>query len=712
VGGTDRSAVLAVDIGGTFTDAVVVDAGVVRRAKVLTTPQDPSVGFGHAVQAVLDASGVPPSRIGRVVHATTLATNVILERAGSPLSLVTTEGYRSLFVLGRHGRVEEERYDLWGAAPEPIVPLTHTFEVRERLAADGSVLVPLDADSVAEAAHRIAGLGVGSVAVCLLNSYVSAVHEDAVVAQLRAHLGPGVTVVGSAATLPQMREFERMATTVVSAYVAPVMSAYLDALARTLRAAGIHAPVHVMESAGGVMPAALAATRPVFTVESGPAAGVVAAASAGADTARTDVVAFDMGGTTAKAALVRDGRPGLAHDFVVGGKGSFGGRRAGSGIPVSIPAIDLAEVGSGGGSIAWLDAAGALRVGPRSAGAAPGPACYGRGGTAPTVTDAAVVLGYLSGDRFAGGTMALDPRLAHDAIARDIARPLGLEVSAAAWAVHELANAEMAAAIHVVTVQRGIDPRGFALVATGGASGMHACRLAQRFAIDTVVVPPLAGVGSCVGLVRTDLLAQRSRTRAMATGAVDGAALAALHHELAVEAAAELGADLADPAVEVRRSAGARVTGQAHEIDVELPDGPVDAALLDALAERFRVAYRAAFGIDPHGGIELVTHRVDVRVRVGDPLMEDVRRQEPPAPVTTTTPEGAAVTRPAWFPETDGFVDVPVHDRTALVMDGPLAGPCLVVDDDSTVVVVPGWTATVHRSGALVLARDGNEVGR
>src|SRR4051794_8032307 len=364
---------LAADIGGTFTDVVLRSAdGVVHSAKVLTTPADPTEGLVRGAAQVLEQAGVSGADVSRVVHATTLATNVILERSGAPVAFVTTRGFRSLLLLGRQARVEEERYDLhFQPAPSPV-PESHIFEVTERLDPSGAVVMDLDVDSAEEAAEAIAALGVSGVAICLLHSYVNPSHEQAVAEACRRALPEGTVIVASSEVCPEIREYERATTTVMSAYVAPVMSTYLARLQERMTAAGITAPIHVMDSSGGAMSVDLAARRAVYTVESGPAAGVLAAQQVGGD-----VISFDMGGTTAKAGVVRHGRADVTHQFHVGGKGSFGGRRAGTGVPIKAPAMVLAEVGSGGGSIAWVDAGGSLRVGPRSAGAVPGPVCYG-----------------------------------------------------------------------------------------------------------------------------------------------------------------------------------------------------------------------------------------------------------------------------------------------------------------------------------------------
>ncbi|KAB2341804.1 hydantoinase/oxoprolinase family protein [Actinomadura rudentiformis] len=687
---------LASDVGGTFTDVVLTgDDGRVQVAKTLTTPEDPAIGLLRGVRQVLGATGVPPARVGRFVHATTLATNVILERTGVPVAFVTTEGFRSMLALGRQARVEEERYDLAYEQPDPPVPLTHTFAVPERVGATGEVLRPLHEEAADRVAREIAALGVAAVAICLLHSYLNPVHEQRLAQIIAARLPAGTPVVESAAVWPELGEYERATTTLMSAYVGPVMASYLNRLGGGLAELGITAPIHVMESAGGVLPAALAASRAVYTIESGPAAGVIAAARQGADRGLADLISFDMGGTTAKAGLVRGGRPGITHEFQVGGKGSFGGRRPGTGVPIKVPAIDLAEVGSGGGSIAWVDA-GTLRVGPRSAGADPGPACYGRGGESPTVTDANLVLGYLDPDGF--GEFRLSAERARAAIAEHVAGPLGVDVVEAAAAIHDIANAQMGAAVHVVTVRRGIDPRGFTLVALGGAAPTHVARLAERFGIGRVLVPPQAGVGSAVGLLHADLAIERARTfLAPASTLMSCSASRESLGELAeiftdLERAAR--SDLSiETGATVVRSVGVRFIGQAHAFTIELPPGQITPETVQRATEEFYKRYHESYGIDLRDPVELTTARVRV-VIPSDP---------PPLPRADTAPDAQPRTREIWL---DGaFGPVPVLERAACRSGEELAGPCVITEPQCSLLVPPGWRAIVDERGAILLER-------
>ncbi|NUS02413.1 MAG: hydantoinase/oxoprolinase family protein [Nonomuraea sp.] len=657
---------IGVDVGGTFTDVVLNGPdGTIAVAKCLSTHDDPIAGILTGVTRALGS--LDPARVTRVVHATTLATNAVLERKGARVAYVTTKGFRAVVPLGRYARVEEDRYDLRFTPPPPPVAPGDCFEVDERVSARGEILIPLDPASVRRAALEIARRGIASAAVCLLHSYAEPAHERRAAAILREHVPHVVT---SSEVWPEIREYERATTTIMSAYVGPLMASYLTRLRERLAAIGISAPVHVMESGGGVVSAELAARRAVATIESGPAAGVLAAAMAGPP----DVISFDMGGTTAKACVVRGGRPEITHEFHVGGKGSFGGRRAGTGVPIKTPAIDLAEVGAGGGSVAWLDLAGTLRVGPRSAGSSPGPACYGLGGSEPTVTDANLVLGYLS-----SASIPLSPPLAAKAL-DGLAGPLGVSREAAAHAVHEIVSASMASAVHVVTVQRGIDPRGFTLVAFGGAGPMHAARVAERFGIATVLVPAHCGVASAAGLLAGALSTDRVLSR------LDAGDPEPIFRTLAAEAAADLGL----PASELRvtRSVDVRFKGQSHDLTLEWTPSR------DRLASRFFARYARVYGIAQEGEIELVGYRV--RVTAPAPVTPGVQ----PRSVTGAAPGR----RRAYFPEAGGYTDVPVHTRETVA---DLAGPAVIEDAGSTIVVPPGWRAALDAGHAVRLTGDG-----
>ena len=679
-------ATIGVDVGGTFTD-VVVDAGdgTTSVAKVLTTPDDPLRGVRRGVADALATAGIAPAEVTRLVHGTTLATNVILERRGARVAFVTTAGFGDLFRLGRDARVEDDRYDLLFEPLRP--PLEHalTFEAPERMRADGTALRDLDPDAATELARRVALARPDAVAVCFLHCWANPAHEQLMAAALRAELPDGYVAVSSE-VWPELRENERGMTTLLSAYVGPIMSRYLRDLGELLAQDGLHCPVYVMDSAGGVLSAERAAQRPIVTIESGGAAGVTAAAQVGAAYEVDRLLSFDMGGTTAKAAFVVGGRPRVTHHFEISGKGSFGVTRSGSGLPVKTPVVDMAEVGAGGGSIAWVDGTGVLRVGPHSAGADPGPACYGRGGVRPTVTDANLVLGYLDPAGLADG-VTLDVSAAHKALHEQVVLPLGMaDVTEAARAVHDIAVATMASAIRVVTVQRGEDPRDATMVAFGGAGPMFAVRLAEVFGIAHVIVPAAAGVGSAAGLLVADLSVERSRTRVLVAAAGSEPEVAGIVAALRTEVIDELGQDPA--AVQVHVSVDLRYRGQAHQLTVDAAADELSEPGFGALLTRFRDVYQREYGVAQDGPAELVTYRV----RATSPFTAAAQRPGASPSPSTPPPSGS---RTATFAAGDGGMPVAVHRSGDLPAGAELLGPAFVDGPESTTLVPPGFVLTV-----------------
>lgn len=695
--------VLGADIGGTFTDIVLTRGdGRLEVVKQLTTPAAPEESVLTGIAQLLERTGIAPAAVERVVHGTTLATNAVIEHKGARVAFVTTRGFGDLLRIGREARVEDDRYDLFFEPSPPVLARQAIFEVDERCDARGRILKALATDHAREVAGRIALGEPEAVAVCFLHAYANPAHEEAMGRALADAL-PGVRVVLSSRVHAEMREFDRASTTLHTAQVAPLMARYLARLQEGLDRLGIRGPLHIMESSGGVMSAAVAAERAVATLESGGAAGVMAAARFAQHYAARRVVSFDMGGTTAKAGVVHDGRPRVVRELHVGGRGSYGGRRAGTGMPIKTPTIDLAEVGAGGGSIAWLDPEGVLRVGPRSAGADPGPACYARGGHEPTVTDANLVLGYLSPERFAGGRMALDPARAHAAIGEAIAKPLGTSVVRAAWAIHEIANANMASAVHVVTVQQGIDPRDHLLVCFGGAGPMHAAGLATRFGLTHIVAPPEAGVASAIGMQATDLTAEHGQTHWVAAADLTLAALDAQFARALGEARAKMGIGASEVALEelleCERQVDARFVGQSHELSIPFdPEPGREAEVLASLPARFRARYRALYGIDSDGPVEYAAFRVRLRIPVSRPPL---RRGGLASAPEASRPEW----REVWFgPEK--AASTRIVSRPGLAGSGPLPGPLLVESDVDTVVVPPGWTASLDDVGSVHLRRE------
>jgi N-methylhydantoinase A len=689
---------LGVDIGGTFTDATLLDevTGEVRFAKAPTTPHDPSEGFLEVVRRLLRQAGVAPAEVRFTVHATTVATNAIIEGKVAPTGFVTTEGFRDMLEIAR--QVRPSLYDLQFEKPRPLVPRHRCFGVPERLGPRGEVLRPLEDDAVRGVAERLGQEGVESVAVCLLHAHVNPAHERRVGEILRRAL-PGAVVSLSSEVAPEFREYLRASTTVINACIRPAVARYLEHLEGRLREAGLAGELLVMQSGGGVFTARAAREKPVFMVESGPAAGVMAAAHLGNALGSRDVLSFDMGGTTAKAALVQGGTPRVTKDYEVGASARPGtGSARGGGYPVRTPVLDLVEIGAGGGSLAWVDSGGRLRVGPQSAGADPGPAGYGKGGREPTVTDANLVLGRLNPHYFLGGEIALDVERARRAVHERCARPLGLDVEAAALAVVEIANSAMVSALRLVSVQRGYDPRDFVLVAFGGAGPVHANRLAAETEIATTLIPPGPGLFSALGLLVSDLKHDYSAAVMRRADRLDLPGLAAALGRLEEEGRAALAREGVTPEdMAFRCQADLRYVGQSFELTVPLPGSvPGPEAVARAL-EHFHSEHERAYGYSaPAEPVEWVNVRLTALGRIAKPGLRDWARGG----------DGRAAqkaTRPVYFAECQGAVACPVYDRSLLAAGSALEGPAVVEEPDSTTVLHPGYRAAVDRFGNLLL---------
>src|SRR5262244_3388817 len=603
---------VGIDIGGTFTDAALVDAETsqVRVVKVLTTPDDPARGFMSALERGLEECGAGGRDMAAVVHATTVATNAIIEGKTARVGMLVTHGFRDILEIGR--QIRSRLYDVHLQKPAPLVPRRWSLEVNERLDADGLVLEPLDLDEVRAAVHRLRAEGAEAVVICFLHSYVNPAHERAAAAIVREEM-PGAWLSVSSEVCPEFREYLRGSTAAVNAAVMPIVSRYVDALESRLAALGATAPFYVMQSNGGVMTSASAKERPVYMVESGPAAGVIAAGAVAAPYRYANVLSFDMGGTTAKVGLIQDGQLKLSTEMEVGAQAVTPlGEGRGGGYPVRTPVIDLVEVGAGGGSEAWIDAGGALRVGPRSAGARPGPACYGRGGAAPTITDANLVLGRLNAAFFLGGEMALDAPAARRAIAERVAGPLALDPLAAAAGIVEIANAHMIGAMRLVSVQRGYDPREFVLVAFGGAGPLHANALARELGIPAVLVPPSPGIVSAIGMLGTDLRHEFVATRRLRFDALAPTALDAFFADFAAEGDARLTRDgVALANRRMLRSVDLRYHGQSFELPIAVPPGTLTTTDITRLRTEFDAAHERAYGYAaPEDAVELVNVRL------------------------------------------------------------------------------------------------------
>ncbi len=692
---------IGVDIGGTFTDGTLIDteSGDVTTSKVLTTPEDPSLGFIAAVRRLL-GNGVSAESIDHVVHATTVATNAIIEGNTAPTAFITTAGFRDMLEIAR--QIRPSLYDLQFEKPPPLVPRRLCFEVPERLDARGEVITPLDVDAVRAVAQQINSTGVDSIAVCLLHSYRNPVHEQVVGRILEEEI-PGVSVSLSSAVVPEFREYFRASTTVINAGVQPIVGQYLTTIEKRLKEDGMNGDLLVMQSNGGVYTSSAAVEKPVFMVESGPAAGSVAAAAIGTALGHPDVISFDMGGTTAKASLIRGGRPSVTKDYTVGaaaqsGAGAFGGA---SGYPVRTPVVDLVEVGAGGGSIGWVDSGGALRVGPHSAGASPGPACYGQGGEEPTITDANLVLGRLDPSYFAGGEIPLDRERAVQAIEKHCASKLGLTVEETAHGIIEIATTAMVNALRLVSVQRGHDPRDFMLVAFGGAGPAHAVRIAEEVGVSRALIPLEPGTASAMGLLATDIRLESTTTVISRTESLEPGRIQAAFDEME-ERGAEMLGHSASTHSETRfeRAIEMRYYGQSFELTVDAPEGEMDSAWLSNLTEKFHAAHEQAYGFRvDNEPVEIVNLR---SIAVGEIRKPGLKKL---AVDDRTLADALKSKRKVYFNPQSGFVDTPVYDRVLLPAGAEFSGPAVVEEKDSTTVVLPGWKLQVDAYGNMLVSR-------
>jgi N-methylhydantoinase A len=678
---------IGVDVGGTFTDLIAADetSGALVPAKVPSTPRAPADGVLAALHAFLAGR---PGRPTYVVHASTIGTNLFLGQIGLRLpsaGLLTTQGFRDVLEIGRQRRAE--LYNLFYQRPRPLVARRDRIGIPERIDARGRIVAPLDDAAVQAAARALAARGVEAVAIAFLHAYANPEHERRAKAIVAAAL-PEAVVVASHEVDPEYREYERTSTTVVSALLSPVVSRYLRGLAARLREEGHALPLYAMQSSGGISTIEGAAARPATVIESGPAAGVVGAAALARRLRVGRMLSFDMGGTTAKAGAVIDGRPEVVSEYEVGGTVHAGRIVRGSGYPVRAPFIDLAEVSAGGGTVAWVED-GALRCGPLSAGADPGPACYGRGGERPTVTDAHLLLGWLSPRGLLGGRMALSEDAAVRAM-RSVAEPLGLDVAATAAGIIRVVNAQMVRALRIVSLERGYDPREMAMVAFGGAGPMHAAALADELGIREVIVPPNPGVFSAVGLLAADLRADRVESVMRPVEQVDAGWLERRFRRLEAEAEAGVRDGEGRRDVVVRRALDLRYVGQSYELTVpgDLPPG--------SAAGAFRARHAEIYGYAPdREPVEVVNARVTA---IG--VMPPLSLWQPAA-------GGAAAGRPgrrrAWF---DGvWTEVPVVSRSAMAPGRAEAGPAIIEEDEATTIVPPGWTARLGDASTLVLRR-------
>nr|WP_202109695.1 hydantoinase/oxoprolinase family protein [Bordetella sp. 02P26C-1] len=687
---------IGIDIGGTFTDVVALNyqSGALRTLKVLTTHGDPTDGVMNGIKQLIEHAGVTPADVARVVHATTLFTNALIERRGAKTGLIATAGFSDIVQIGN-----ERKYDLYDLGIEPapaLVPRNLRVEISARMDARGNEVAPVDAQEVRRVVEQLVADGVDSIAVCLLHSYANVAHEQQVQAVI-ADLYPNLSVTLSSDVAPVIREFERMSTASANAYIKPLAMGYLDTLRRRLMELGLPKDVLMMLSNGGLSHIAEAKKTPIDLLESGPAAGAISAAHHSVRDDHTNLLAFDMGGTTAKLCLVEKSRPAISYTFEAARQKRFA---EGSGLPIRITTIDLIEIGAGGGSIAYKDALGLMKVGPQSAGSEPGPACYGLGGIEPTVTDANLVLGYLNPEYFAGGAMKIDVSRAKSALA-DLGEQLRCEAQEVAWGIHDVVAENMASAARVHVAERGRDPRDFVLLCTGGGGPLHSYYVAQKIGVRKIICPPAAGVASAYGLLVAPARADRAKTASFRPSTDELASLEQMFSSLdaqVTEALAPLDATFGP--IRLTRYADGRFTGQGFTLTVALPEGPYhpadEAAVRRGLVAAFEAGYREKFGrTPPNVPIELVNLRVSGEAPPREELIE--------TPLEAAASVEPRAWRPVYFREIAGYHNTPIYERAALRAGFTAQGPLLVEDEGSTLVVGPRGHVTQSATGNLII---------
>ena len=690
---------LAVDIGGTFTDIVALDlrTGKIAVEKLLTSTPDPSHAVLAGIRKLLASAQYPPAAIRYVVHGTTLITNTLIERKGAKTALIATAGFRDAIEIGIEGRYD--MYDLALKKPAPLAERHLRFDLPERMLADGRVHLPLDHQCLRRICAELRAEAVEAVAICFLHAYTNPAHELAALNILRETL-PNIPLSVSHQVAPGMREYPRASTTIANAYVQPITERYLERVATGLRECGIHAPLNIMLSSGGTTTVAAARAFPIRLVESGPAGGALAGLHWGRLLGETDILAFDMGGTTAKAALTRAGELAISHQSEVAHVHRF---KRGSGLPLMVPMIEMIEIGAGGGSIAHLNALGLPAVGPESAGSAPGPASYGLGGTEPTVTDADLLLGYLNPDYFAAGDIKLDLTAARAAFAH-LASELDLPLERTAWGVQQLVNENMAAAARVHAAERGLEIRRYCMVATGGAGPLHACGVAQGLGIRRIIIPPLAGVGSAFGFLTAPIAFDFTRSYVANLSELD---LAELNHILAdlerdgrriVEAAGVAAHDIT-----VRLNIDMRYIGQGYEVRLPFPMETLTRAHIAQMQRVFEAEYRAFYGQLADG---VPIEAVNWRVLISGPPPQVNNADFSTSAVTRDTPVAC---RPVRFANDQTPIDTPVFRRDQLSPRWSAPGPLIIEEAASTTVVLPGWSAQVSAGGCLALTRPSSD---
>ena len=689
---------LGIDIGGTFTDIVLLGpAGALYSKKVLSTPGDYSLAIEQGVAALMQETGVSGRQIVELVHGTTIATNTIIERRGAAAALITTQGFRDVLALGRFR--SPRLYDLTFRKPEPLVERRLCFEVPERTDANGDILKPVDEGRLAAIASVLEKENIQAVALCFINSCVNPANELAAVRFLGRRL-PHVSISASVQLVPQIGEYERTSTTVVNAYIRPVIEQYVASLMQRLSRLEIAAPLMIMQSSGGILPGDVAARTPIFIIESGPAAGALGAQRLAAHIGLGDLIVFDMGGTTAKASIVRNNQLALAPETEVGGGASLGARMIkGGGYAVQVPTIDIAEVGAGGGSIAAIDMAGGMHVGPRSAGAEPGPVCYNRGGTLPTVTDANLLLGYLSPDALVGGDLKLNYTRAEAAVGELGAR-LNLSITDAAYGIHLIANANMMRALKAVTSEGGHDPAKFSLMAIGGNGAVHATHLAEDLNVSRIIVPPVAGLFSALGMLFADVEHQLITAFYRRLDSVAASDINAASQALMTEAARLLATEgyVNDDQRELTLYADVKYVAQSGSLSIAFAGYPVDTTMLESIARSYGDLHEQTYGYRSDSEpLQFVALKAVGRGKASAPRI--------PARVARAQERiSAQGVRRAYFGTEYGWLDTRLLPRTALGAE-PQPGPVIVEEYDATTVISPGWSARVDDWNNIIIER-------
>ena len=685
---------LGVDIGGTFTDLVMFDSrsGELFNEKVLTTPQDPSIGALEGLEKILAHNGANPSQVGHLIHGTTLVANAVIERRGARVALVTTAGFKDILEIGTEWRYDT--YDLFMEVPEPLVPRHWRFEVPERIGPDGRILQALDEPAVVAVAREIAAAGVDAVAISLLHGFRNPAHERRV-RDIINREEPGLAVCISSDVMPEIGEYERTYTTVCNAYVLPIFERYLRRLTDGLSKMGIEKDLYLMLSDGGTVHQSTAVSHPIRLVQSGPAGGVQATSVIGKLAGHRDILCFDMGGTTAKACLIDDGEPLRTTEFEVARVYRF---KKGSGIPLKIPVIEMIETGAGGGSIATVDHLGLVQVGPESSSADPGPACYGRGGLDATVTDADLVLGYLAAGSFLGGDMQLDVEAATGALTRNVAEPLGVSVIEAAWAVHETVNENMAQAATIHALEKARNISSYTMLPIGGAGPVHACNIALKMSLRRVVCPMSAGVASAFGFLVSPTSFTFVQGGVMPLDELDFSGINAMllgmqHDGRELLSAAGIDGD----SVRVECLAAMRYIGQGYHVEAPVDDKMLQACDCAAIRRAFEDAYKTQFGrVEQDMAVEVVSWRV---------IVSGPRPSIELAAAGSTSGSENALKgqRRVYFGPEGGFVDVPVYNRYSLLSGDTFEGPCIFEERESTTVVPPRARASVDSNLNLIV---------